>query len=561
MIIVGVNKSTHNASVVLMKDNEIIFHIESERLSHNKYDGLPFEAMSKIRDYVDHVDIVALAGFTGSRPYDSTREDNVYKSYILGIHKTFYDNRKNMKVYDFGNQHHATHAAISFYNSGFDEALCVVKDGAGSEIKSKSREDRHLIGRESSSFFTAEYPENISLVKQHITTPYRLSDSQPDNWRTDVVYENNSFSEGTAYEMFAENIGLTWRDAGKVMGMSAYGKYEDIIPQIYKDNHINRDIFSFNEVLNMDRWEFNYKKIDKNNFQSLANFAYALQTQVQDHVAEEILDMLKQTNQKKLCLSGGFFLNCVSNYNLLKKLPKDVKIYVEPISSDAGTAIGAAKLAYYIQTGSKEIKKQNHIYYGPKYNYTKDDLINEKIIENINPADVAKIISEKNIVAIYQGSSEAGPRALGNRSILYDPRDPNGKDHVNTVKNREWYRPFAGSVLKENAKEWFDLVSLDESKFMMFAVDVLEDKKDLIPAITHVDGTCRVQTVAIEDNPNFYDLINEFYKITNVPILFNTSFNLAGDTIVETLKDALWTLHNSQIMFLYLPELRVLVTK
>jgi carbamoyltransferase len=311
----------------------------------------------------------------------------------------------------------------------------------------------------------------------------------------------------------------------------------------------------------MDRWEFNYKKIDKNNFQSLANFAYALQTQVQDHVAEEILDMLKQTNQKKLCLSGGFFLNCVSNYNLLKKLPKDVKIYVEPISSDAGTAIGAAKLAYYIQTGSKEIKKQNHIYYGPKYNYTKDDLINEKIIENINPADVAKIISEKNIVAIYQGSSEAGPRALGNRSILYDPRDPNGKDHVNTVKNREWYRPFAGSVLKENAKEWFDLVSLDESKFMMFAVDVLEDKKDLIPAITHVDGTCRVQTVAIEDNPNFYDLINEFYKITNVPILFNTSFNLAGDTIVETLKDALWTLHNSEIMFLYLPELKVLVTK
>jgi carbamoyltransferase len=95
----------------------------------------------------------------------------------------------------------------------------------------------------------------------------------------------------------------------------------------------------------------------------------------------------------------------------------------------------------------------------------------------------------------------------------------------------------------------------------MFAVDVLENKKDLIPAITHVDGTCRVQTVAIEDNPNFYDLINEFYKITNVPILFNTSFNLAGDTIVETLKDALWTLHNSDIMFLYLPELKVLVTK
>jgi carbamoyltransferase len=354
-------------------------------------------------------------------------------------------------------------------------------------------------------------------------------------------------------------MGLTIHDSGKVMGMSSYGKNEDIVPQIYKDNHMNRDIFSFDKTL--INGVFNYKEINKDNFQSLANFAYALQTQVQEHVAEEILDMLKHTNQKKLCLSGGFFLNCVSNYNLLKKLPKDVEIYVEPISSDAGTAIGAAKLAYYIETESKEIKKQNHIYYGPKYNYTKNNLINEKIIENITASDVAKIISEKNIVAIYQGSSEAGPRALGNRSILYDPRDPNGKDHVNIVKNREWYRPFAGSVLKENAKEWFDLVSLDESKFMMFAVDVLENKKDLIPAITHVDGTCRVQTVAIEDNPNFYDLINEFYKITNVPILFNTSFNLAGDTIVETLDDALWTLHNSDIMFLYLPELKVLVTK
>jgi carbamoyltransferase len=559
MIIVGVNKSTHNASVVLMKDNKIIFHIESERLSHNKYDGLPFEAMSKIKDYVDHVDIIALAGFEDSHRYDSGRTDNVFKAYILGIHKTFFDNEEKMKVYDFGNQHHSTHAAISFYNSGFTKALCVVKDAAGSVVQSKSIEDRHMAGRESSSFFTAQYPEKFLLVKQHITTPYRLNNDQPDEWIDDVVYQNNSFSEGLAYDMFAESIGLSWRDAGKIMGMSAYGKNKNIVPQIYKDNHINRDIFSFNQILN--NWQFNYKEINKSNFQSLANFAYALQTQVQDHVAEEILDMLKQTNQKKLCLSGGFFLNCVSNYNLLKKLPKDVEIYVEPISSDAGTAIGAAKLAYYIETQSKEIKKQTHIYYGPKYNYTKNDLINEKIIEDVTASDVAKIISEKNIVAIYQGSSEAGPRALGNRSILYDPRDPNGKDHVNTVKNREWYRPFAGSVLKENAKEWFDLVSLDESKFMMFAVDVLEDKKDLIPAITHVDGTCRVQTVAIEDNPNFYNLINEFYKITNVPILFNTSFNLAGDTIVETLDDALWTLHNSDIMFLYLPELNVLVTK
>jgi carbamoyltransferase len=200
-------------------------------------------------------------------------------------------------------------------------------------------------------------------------------------------------------------------------------------------------------------------------------------------------------------------------------------------------------------------------YYGFKYDLKMSDLKNEKIIENVTPADVAKLLADKKIVALYQGRSEAGPRALGNRSILYDPRDPNGKEHVNTVKRREWFRPFAGTVLLEKAREWFNLYSLTESKFMSFAVDVWPDKQPLIPAITHVDGTCRVQTLKREDNPNYYDLIQEFDKLTGVPIVFNTSFNLAGNTIVETLKDALWTIHNSAIDYLYLPELKVLVTK
>jgi carbamoyltransferase len=169
-------------------------------------------------------------------------------------------------------------------------------------------------------------------------------------------------------------------------------------------------------------------------------------------------------------------------------------------------------------------------------------------------------LSEEKIVAIYQGSSEAGPRALGNRSILFDPRVIDGKDKVNVVKNREWFRPFAGSVLVEKAKEWFDMRGLEESPFMMYAVNVLEDKKLFIPAITHVDGTCRVQTVSKEQNKNFYKLIEEFYKITNVPIIFNTSFNLAGDCIVETIEDAISTLNSSKIDYLYLPEFNYLIS-
>ena len=270
--------------------------------------------------------------------------------------------------------------------------------------------------------------------------------------------------------------------------------------------------------------------------------------------------MLNKTKQNNLCLSVVFFLNCVANYHLLKKINPDINIYIEPMSTDAGTALGVAKYMHYELTQDSKKNIQKNIYYGPKYNYTIKDLINEKT-KKVTPKDIAKLISEKNIVAIYQGRSESGPRALGNRSILYDPRDKNGKNHVNVVKKREWFRPFAGSVLKEYAKDWFDLKFLEESKFMMYAVDVVKNKKNLIPAITHVDGTCRVQTVTEEDNINYYNLIKEFYKITGVPILFNTSFNLAGNAIVETLDDALWTIHNSEINYLYLPELEILVTK
>ena len=144
---------------------------------------------------------------------------------------------------------------------------------------------------------------------------------------------------------------------------------------------------------------------------------------------------------------------------------------------------------------------------------------------------------------------------------MYDPRDPDGKDKVNTVKNREWFRPFAGSVLAEKASEWFDMRGLKESPYMMYAVKTLDNKVDLIPAINHVDNTCRIQTVNEKQNKNFYNLIKEFYNITNVPIIFNTSFNLAGDCIVETVEDAFNTFANSKIDYLYFPELSLLVGK
>jgi len=173
-----------------------------------------------------------------------------------------------------------------------------------------------------------------------------------------------------------------------------------------------------------------------------------------------------------------------------------------------------------------------------------------------NKEEAINKILEQEIVAIFQKSSEYGPRALGNRSLLFDPRNKNGKDIVNKVKRREWFRPFAGTVLLEHAKDWFEMGTIKESVYMSYAVPVKEDKKNLIPCITHVDGTCRVQTLTKEQNKNFYELIEEFYKRTNVPILFNTSFNLAGEPLVETLSDAHSTIERSDLQYLYLPDLQ-----
>jgi carbamoyltransferase len=168
--------------------------------------------------------------------------------------------------------------------------------------------------------------------------------------------------------------------------------------------------------------------------------------------------------------------------------------------------------------------------------------------------EVIHHLLNKKIVAIFQGESEWGPRALGNRSILFDPRVPNAKEIINTVKKREWYRPFAGSILLEHAKDYFEMATIKESPYMSFAMPAKPKAKKEVPGIIHVDGTCRVQTVTEEQNKVFYNLIKLFYEKTGVPILFNTSFNLAGESLVQTIEDAKRTVNKSGIDYLYIPS-------
>ena len=164
------------------------------------------------------------------------------------------------------------------------------------------------------------------------------------------------------------------------------------------------------------------------------------------------------------------------------------------------------------------------------------------------------VIDEEQIVAIFQGKGEWGPRALGNRSILFDPRHKEAKQIVNNVKKREHYRPFAGSVMLEHAHDWFHMLQLEESPWMSFAIQAKDIAFEKVPTLVHSDGTCRIQTVTEEQNPNYYNLIKGFYERTEVPMIFNTSFNLGGEALVETIEDAIDTCNRSEINYLYVPE-------
>ena len=373
-------------------------------------------------------------------------------------------------------------------------------------------------------------------------------------------------------------------EAGKTMGLFPYGQQNLNIPDIYTDydgmsdwSTTNRDLivptYPNGAVVNQGRFTElrnppDLKKTDDlTQLQSRRDMAYAIQTESEQMVLDLIRKAVKMSGEKNVVLSGGYGLNCVANYWYLEQLKGEgINLFVEPVSNDAGTAIGAAYWHYHKVTKDREVKPMiTDLYYGPKYDYDIDyikDLANYYDATRIFEADhgdAVDLITKKNIVAMFQGRSEAGPRALGNRSIMYDPRDPNGKDHVNAIKRREYFRPFAGSILKEHVHEWFDLRGMDDTPFMMYAVRCQDGIKEKIPAIIHVDDTCRIQTVTEDVNPHYYNLIKTFYDKTGCPIIFNTSFNLGGEPLVETLDDALRTLANSLIEYLYLPEYGLMV--
>lgn len=563
----------HNGSAAFVSDGELKYFIEEERLSKQKYDGNPFLGIKKVIEKND-IDVLVLGGTSNSfYPETVWTSENHFHCFIRKYYGLNGINSKKEKMVMMDNRfvenHHIGHAAGAFYNSGFDKALSIVIDGSGSLMRIKKDNDYYQ-GFETDSVYICEYPHKFDILFK------RLAIENTKNF-FDGVYEiDDSVPSVKAYEGVSKYLGFDYIEGGKTMGLAPYGKKDDNIPFLIQNGRGNKNIFRphypagaivdeykneyFRKKFNPKEWHKDFSKCPD----VAKNLAYKIQKETQEEVLKIIKTSIEKTGIKKVCISGGYGLNCTANYFYRKNLPNDVELYCEPVSSDAGTAIGLAKLHWYIHTQSTEKKPSTTLYFGEKYDSTTylNNVDKEKFnIEEASYDKIAKLISEKNIVSIFQGACEAGPRALGNRSILYDPTDPNGKDFVNTVKGREWFRPFAGTVLKEHAKDWFDLAGMEESPYMMYAVDVQADKTHIIPSITHVDNTCRIQTVTEEQNKHFYKLIQSFKEITGVPILFNTSFNLAGEPLVETIDDALSTLERSSLNYLYLPEISKLIRK
>jgi carbamoyltransferase len=581
----------HNSGVCLLKDGEIILSIEEERLSRNKYDGGPLASMVKILEYTDKIDYLVVAHtqpLSEAGRIDFTGDD-IYTGLArkLGLIERNCDSYNHPQVIDLSRTHHKLHAACAFYRSGFESAVSLVVDGAGTFVPMQIGPTQEMTW-ELETIFTCEYPAQFKTLYKHqggrgpwssakiIDMP---SESEGEDGTHELVLDDTA-GITKAYEAVTQYCGWAPIEAGKTMGLFPYGKPNDKIPPIYTDGNggtwktADRNViiptYPNGALVNEGRYEFLKTPQEYEDLTLLDNrrdMAYAVQTQSQQMVLDLIRKAVKMSGNKNVVLSGGYGLNCVANYWYLDQLKDEgINLFVEPVSNDAGTAIGAALMVYHKTTSDSTLRsKITNLYTGQQYMYTTEEIIgtcekyNATKVSKVTYIDVVKLITEKNIVALFQGRSEAGPRALGNRSILYDPRDPNGKDHVNMVKKREYFRPFAGSILLEHVHGWFDLRGMEDSPFMMYAVNCREGIEEKIPAIIHVDGTCRIQTVTEEQNKHYYDLISEFYNQTGCPIIFNTSFNLGGEPLVETLDDALRTLANSLIEYLYLPEYGFLV--
>lgn len=526
MKIVGLACGAHDTAYCIFEDGKILLHEEYERFSRVKeQQGDVLSFLFDRHPNLEDVDIYSHffmrwnGGLKQMYPDSFSRlEKNIKNS-----------NKKYVEI-----SHHLAHAANAFFSSNFEKSVILSLDGGGEETIDG-------INKTSESSFCIFYGEQNKIYK---ILDLDMNLDIGGAWST-ITKEIFGLSSGPP-------IG---NQCGTVMAMAAIGKDS----QKYEDE-VCEYIVSKSKK-HFQKW----KDLEQ---QEKYNLASSLQKATEKLVLEAaspvIKKLCKEKNTNNLCVTGGVALNGLLNYTLYQKIEEIKNIYIPPIPYDAGLAIGCCQYIYYSELNNKrKITEINSSpYLGKKYQ--KDDIIQQieksKLkYKKATNKDVALLLSDQNIISIFNEGSESGRRALGNRSILADPRNIEIKDILNSkIKHRQWFRPFAPMILREHVHQWFE--SDLESPYMNIIIPIKKEKQSSVPAIVHIDGTGRLQTVKKSDNQWLYDLLTKWNELTNVPILLNTSFN-DREPIVETPEHAINCYLKTEIDYLYFPEIEILIYK
>jgi carbamoyltransferase len=565
MNILGISCFYHDSAACLVRDGEIIAAVQEERFTRKKHDfDFPLNSIDwclgegsitkKDLDYVVFYDKPFIKFERILETYLSYAPSGIrqfLQAMPLWLKQKLWIPELIRKKLDYKGkilftEHHEAHAASAFYPSPFSNAAFLTIDGVGEW--------------ETVSFGIGG--NNSLELQYYLKFPHSLG----------LLY-----SAFTYYTGFKVNSGEY-----KLMGLAPYGepKYADLILRKLidvKENgsfKLNMKYFGYCNGLRMTNWQFERlfggpaRKPESKITQREMDMAASIQKVTEEIMLKMARHVHKITKVDKLCLAGGVALNCVGNGRLLREGPFK-EIWVQPASGDAGGALGAALLVWYKYLGNKRVAddkndKQKASLLGPAYSDSRierflirDGIPCRKLTYSGLPQVVSELIIQGNVIGWFQNRLEFGPRALGARSIIGDARNTEMQSKMNLkIKYRESFRPFAPSVLKEKVSEWFNLNR--ESPYMLLVAPIEEDKRNgpdnfdntlqgleklkikrsEIPAVTHVDYSARIQTVRREDNPLYYDMINEFYKKTGCPVIINTSFNVRGEPLVCTPEDA-----------------------
>jgi carbamoyltransferase len=531
--ILGVNAS-HNGAAILLKNGKIHVGVQEERLVGVKKARIFSDIESASINYcLKHAGITVndLNLISICVQGDYLSQENDFRN-----NPSFRELIRHEKIVYY--PHHMCHAAGAHSQSGFESEVIVVIDGVGSPETNFTPDELEVIVNPGNASW-----ETISIysAKQKSLKPIFKQVVHNGDWYKEL--SDHSFpsfnSLGGMYSAVTKQIFGDDTVSGKTMALASYGKpvfpvnkfLEIIDNEIIFTNHIQTEVTPTDAL-----WPQNERLYQ--------NLAASVQTSLEKALTHIFSMSKKMTGEKNVSFCGGVALNCVANEKIIRQAIFEHH-YFMPSSEDCGTAIGAAFLAYWGTDHLYSVNKQSTDSIGCHYSSERPKIFNHlDCMEFSNEADMIDYGVEKlassEIIGWFHGGSEFGPRALGHRSILADPRNPTIQDQINSnFKFREPFRPFAPVILEQHAKDWYDLKSEISSPFMMRAVPFHFDKRGFVQSAVHVDGTGRYQTVTKEDNFYFYYLIEAFAEETSVPIVLNTSFNIKNEPIVETPADAI----------------------